>query len=127
MYAALPAEVQKLKRKNYKLWQRDPGHASLHFKRLQNDYWSARAGLHYRAIGKLRDDTIYWFWIGSHSDFNALVKQIRSSFVRLILLAHSSSYDLRCGHRRNEANHCSNSVPALRQREHRFCRGSSSR
>jgi len=76
MYAELPVEIQKLARKNYRLWRDDTAHPSLHFKRLAGPYWSVRVGLHYRAVGRMEDNTMYWFWIGSHADFDAIVKEL---------------------------------------------------
>jgi len=70
-YEALPAEVQGLALKNFRLWLSNPQHPSLHFKRFKNEFWSARVGGHYRAIGYFRDsDTFVWIWIGTHEDYN---------------------------------------------------------
>ncbi len=30
-------------------------------------------GYHHRALGKKVDDTIEWYWIGSHEDYNKLI------------------------------------------------------
>ena len=73
LYAALPARVQQLARKNYQLWQDDESHPSLGFKRLKGGSgkrFSIRVGDHYRAIGQRLDDSIEWVWIGSHEDYN---------------------------------------------------------
>jgi len=35
LFHALPRDIQKVAVKNYRLWQRDPHHPSLHFRRLQ--------------------------------------------------------------------------------------------
>lgn len=73
LYAALPAHVQQLARKNYQLWQAEEGHPSLGFKRLKGGSgkrFSIRVGDHYRAIGQRLDDGIEWVWIGSHEDYN---------------------------------------------------------
>jgi mRNA-degrading endonuclease RelE of RelBE toxin-antitoxin system len=56
LYEALPAHIQKLARKNYKLWQEDHNHPSLGFKKLKGGNgarFSVRVGDHYRAIGHL--------------------------------------------------------------------------
>ena len=73
LYAALPARVQQLTRKNYRLWLDDQNHPSLAFKRLKGGSgkrFSIRVGDHYRAIGQRLDDSIEWVWIGSHEDYN---------------------------------------------------------
>ncbi|MGI8732837.1 MAG: hypothetical protein ACR2LM_06000 [Pyrinomonadaceae bacterium] len=35
--------------------------------------WSVRVGAHYRALGLDAADSIVWFWIGSHADYDKLV------------------------------------------------------
>lgn len=57
---ALPAEVQELAIKNYRLWRTDPQHPSLRFRRLQGskDRFSIRVGDRYCALGTLTEDTI---------------------------------------------------------------------
>jgi hypothetical protein len=75
LYAALPARVRQLARKNYRLWLDDQNHPSLAFKPLQGGSgkrFSIRVGDHYRAIGQRLDDGIEWVWIGSHEDYNKL-------------------------------------------------------
>jgi hypothetical protein len=75
LYQVLPAEVQELAVKNYRLWQRDPRHPSLGFRRLQgtSDRFTIRIGNHYRALGRLKADTITWVWIGPHGEYDRLV------------------------------------------------------
>jgi len=58
--------------KNFELLKADPHHPSLHFKKI-GQLWSVRVGAHYRALGLDSDDTIVWFWIGSHADYDKLV------------------------------------------------------
>ncbi|MGH9610150.1 MAG: hypothetical protein ACRD34_10805, partial [Bryobacteraceae bacterium] len=52
--------------------RRDPKHPSLHFKKVRR-FWSVRIGLHYRALAIEREDTIVWFWIGSHASYTRLI------------------------------------------------------
>jgi len=35
--------------------------------------YSARVGISYRAIAALDSDTLIWFWIGSHADYDTLL------------------------------------------------------
>jgi len=51
----------------------DPGHPSLHFKRVGR-FRSARVGLHYRALAVEVADRLVWFWIGTHADYDRLIK-----------------------------------------------------
>lgn len=77
-FATLPKSVQAQARKNYKLWKQNSSHPSLHFKRLRasEEVWSVRVGLGWRALGLLEGDTISWFWIGSHADYDRLITNL---------------------------------------------------
>jgi hypothetical protein len=74
-FAKLPDAVQEQARRAYRLWRDDPRHPGLHFKRVHGraDVWSVRIGLGWRALGILDGDTITWFWIGSHADYDSLI------------------------------------------------------
>jgi hypothetical protein len=75
LFYALPANVQALAVKSYRLWQRDPHHPSLHFRRLQGsaDRFTVRIADHYRVLGTLIADKMTWVWIGTHADYDRLV------------------------------------------------------
>jgi len=73
LYNALPPQVRRLADKSFALLKRDPKHPSLHFKRIRDDLWSARVGLHYRALAIEGDDGFQWFWIGSHADYDEMI------------------------------------------------------
>ena len=72
-YKKLPLEIQDLADKNYQLLKSKPSHPSLHFKKI-NEYFSVRVGIKYRALGITIENDILWFWIGTHSEYNQLVK-----------------------------------------------------
>ena len=38
----------------------------------QESIYSVRIGLSYRAVGLYEGDTIIWYWIGSHADYDHL-------------------------------------------------------
>ena len=71
----LPKDIRERARRNYRLWRQNPAHPSLHFKRIHGTepLYSIRIGLGWRALGLLENDTITWFWIGSHADYDALI------------------------------------------------------
>lgn len=52
----------------------NPDHPSLRFKKLQGsgDIWAVRITERYRAVGVRAGDTIEWFWIGTHNEFDNL-------------------------------------------------------
>ena len=51
------------------------GNSGLRFKKLEgeDDIYSARIGLEYRALAVMKKDRIVWYWIGRHSDYDLLV------------------------------------------------------
>lgn len=69
LYHRLPVEIRKLADKNFELLKTNPHHRSLHFKKI-GKLWSVRVGARYRALGLDKGDTIVWFWIGSHSEYD---------------------------------------------------------
>ena len=74
-FHALPTDVRDQVRKAYRLWRDDITHPSLHFKRVHasDPVYSVRVSRGYRALGLLEGDTVTWFWIGSHGDYERLV------------------------------------------------------
>jgi hypothetical protein len=72
-YHALPISVQKNADKNFELLKANPKHPSLHLKKVGR-YRSARIGIHYRALAVDAEDGLLWFWIGSHTEYDRLIK-----------------------------------------------------
>ncbi|MGV1863482.1 MULTISPECIES: ParE family toxin-like protein [unclassified Rhizobium] len=72
-YEALPERVQKVADQNFELLKTSPMHPSLHFKKVGN-LWSARVGLSWRALAAQDGQTIIWFWIESHTDYDKLLR-----------------------------------------------------
>jgi hypothetical protein len=70
----LPPPAQKIARKNFKLWQKEPTLKSLGFKRIKNDLWSVRAGSGFRALATFDDGRYLWFWIGTHDKYERLLR-----------------------------------------------------
>jgi len=38
--------------------------------------YSVRIGIGYRALGLRDADHVYWFWIGSHAEYDELLKRL---------------------------------------------------
>jgi hypothetical protein len=76
--AGLPEHVQRQARTAYRLFKNDPHHPSLRFRQVHPNrpIYSARISRDYRAVGVRDGDTITWFWIGSHADYDKLVGQL---------------------------------------------------
>jgi hypothetical protein len=74
-FAGLPAEVREQARRAYQMWQSNPKHPGLRFKPIQghDGLYSVRIGIGWRALGRVEDDTVTWFWIGSHADYDKLI------------------------------------------------------
>ena len=72
-YQRLPALVRATADKNFALLKADLRHPSLNLKKVGN-YWSARVGRGYRALATEVDGGLLWFWIGSHKDYDELIK-----------------------------------------------------
>jgi hypothetical protein len=74
LYRDLPQEVKKAARKAFRLWSATPFHPSLHFKKVGKSKWSARVGSNYRGVGRFEGGSFVWSWIGSHADYDTLLK-----------------------------------------------------
>jgi hypothetical protein len=72
-YEKLPAAARELADKNYGLLKQDPQHPSLRLKKV-GKYWSARVGLRHRALAVEVEGGLLWFWIGSHADYDAMIR-----------------------------------------------------
>lgn len=73
-YRALPTGVQQLADRSYELLCGDPRHPSLHFKKV-GLFWSARVGLHYRALAVEAEEDLAWVWIGTHAEYDRLLQR----------------------------------------------------
>lgn len=73
-YERLPDNVQRVALKQYRLWITNPHHPSLRFKKV-DAFWSARITDDYRALGVIDEDAVIWFWIGTHEEYERLIKR----------------------------------------------------
>lgn len=76
MYRDLPEQVRSAARRACRLFQHNPAHPGLHFNKVDDQaaMYSARVGIGYRALGTLEGDSIVWFWIGPHSEYDKLLQ-----------------------------------------------------
>jgi hypothetical protein len=74
-FDALPRDAQRSAVRAYAIWRGDHRYSGLHFKRIHASeaIWSVRVGAHWRPIGRADGDTVTWFWIGSHADYDRLI------------------------------------------------------
>jgi len=71
-YNRLPIGVRQLADKSYLLMKQDPQHPSISLKKV-GQYYTARVGLHYRALAVETPDGLIWFWIGSHAEYDRII------------------------------------------------------
>ncbi len=78
LYAAASARQQGQIKRSYKLWRENHAHPSIRFKKIHNTepIYSARVDLDWRALGVLEGDTVVWFWVGPHDEYDALLKRL---------------------------------------------------
>ena len=71
-FQALPPDVQAKAREAFARFLEDPANPWLAFKKLRGfpNYWSVRATLSCRAVAVREGDTLIWFWIGNHAEFD---------------------------------------------------------
>ena len=75
LFHDLPLEAQRDAKRAYRLFQSNPAHPGLQFKKLEGEdvIYSARIGLGYRALAVMKKDRAVWYWIGSHAEYDRLV------------------------------------------------------
>jgi hypothetical protein len=78
LFSALPPNIQLRARRAYRLFSADPHHPSLHFEQVHptRPIFSVWVGLGYRALGVRTGETVIWFWIGSHADYDQLLRTL---------------------------------------------------
>ena len=78
LFRALPRDMQRQAREAYRLFKEDSWLPGLAFKRvhLEDPIYSARVSLDYRVLGWLENDIITWFWIGSHAEYDQMLKRL---------------------------------------------------
>jgi len=72
LYNSLPQGAQEQARKQFALFAQDPFHPSLRLKPV-GFFWSVRISRSYRALAARRGDHFFWFWIGSHGNYERLI------------------------------------------------------
>ena len=77
-YNELPEQVKESARKAYKKWKENPTHSSLQFKQIHKTQavYSVRINLSCRALGIKQANTLIWFWIGSHAEYDKLIASL---------------------------------------------------
>jgi len=72
-YEHLPVDIRDLADKNFQLLKDNPSHPSLQFKKV-GKVWSVRVGSNYRAIATQIEEGYLWIWIGTHAEYDKLLR-----------------------------------------------------
>ena len=77
-YGRLPEHVRRRAREAYRRFKSDPSHPSLRFKQVHatEPIYATRVGLGYRALAVLDGDVVVWFWIGTHADYDQVLRTL---------------------------------------------------
>lgn len=79
LFNELPDAVRTQANHTYRLFNVNPAHPGLDFKQVskRGPTYSARIGIHYRALAIRKTDYWLWFWIGSHAEYDKLLDQLQ--------------------------------------------------
>jgi hypothetical protein len=73
-FGQLPEPVQGISRRKFELLKANPSHPSLHFKKV-GKLWSVRASVHHRALAVQDGEDFIWVWIGTHDEYERIIKE----------------------------------------------------
>lgn len=78
LFSDLPEDIKRKTRKAYQLFQQDPFHPGVRFKKVHRHQpiYSVRIDAAYRALGVREDDAMIWFWIGSHDEYERMLSAL---------------------------------------------------
>lgn len=81
LFEGLPSEVKEQAKTAYRKWKANPLHPRLQYKRIHatDPIYSVRIGLHWRALADIQGESVVWFWIGSHSEYDRLARAFNKS------------------------------------------------
>lgn len=76
-FKKLPERIQIRARQAYQQWKKNPFDPRLQFKKIHDHkpIYSVRVNIGWRALGYKKNNTVLWFWIGSHEDYNKIISQ----------------------------------------------------
>jgi len=74
----LPKDIRQQAKDCYKLFILNPKHPSLRFKKVHTTepVYSVRINIDYRAVCIVDGKEVIWFWIGSHAEYDKLLRQL---------------------------------------------------
>jgi mRNA-degrading endonuclease RelE of RelBE toxin-antitoxin system len=66
-FRALSPETRERVRRAYREWRENPN--ARRFKRVGEDV-SARIDRNYRVLGFIDEETVFWYWVGKHDEYD---------------------------------------------------------
>lgn len=72
-YHKLSPDLQSLADQKFDLLKTNPQHPSLRLKRV-GKYWSVSVSMKHRSLAVEVEGNAVWFWIGTHAEYDELVK-----------------------------------------------------
>jgi hypothetical protein len=77
-FRELPRPIQRKAREVFRLFRQDPHNPLLHLKQVHKTkpVYSIRISLGWRALAIKDGEQMIWFWIGSHADYDKILKQL---------------------------------------------------
>jgi hypothetical protein len=68
----LPIDIRRQADAAFRTFCGNPAHPSLSFERLRchEKFWAVRITRNYRAVARKHEETMIWFWIGAHDEFD---------------------------------------------------------
>lgn len=78
LYDQLPPQIQVSAKNVFEKWQSNPLHPGIRFKQVHANkpIYSVRINRGWRALGIKEGETLIWFWIGSHTDYEKTISKI---------------------------------------------------
>lgn len=76
LFRTLPKHIRKQAQQAYQQFLHDPFYQGLNFEEVdkRRHLWSVRITRGYRVLGFREGDVITWFWIGSHREYERLIR-----------------------------------------------------
>ena len=92
-YRQFQDDIRELADKSFTFLKAEARHSAVRLKKIGVLY-SARVGLHYRALAKERPHGLQWFWVGHHSMYIAYV--LNNGLKKYAFIAVARSKPLSC-------------------------------
>ncbi len=72
-FSILPSEIRFQAVSAYYKWEKDPYQKGLAFKKVKKSIYSVRINDNYRTLGWKEGNTVFWFWIGTHPEYEKII------------------------------------------------------